>query len=50
MLVVLSGIAFFADFWSKRGFTVEEGVALMGSHSLVDEQVSTAHTSMHHVN
>lgn len=41
--VLLAAITFFADFWQKRGFTIEEGVALMGSHSLVDEQVCWAH-------
>lgn len=28
----------FAAWWPARGFTVEEGVALMGSHALLDEQ------------
>ena len=29
----------FAKFWTERGFTIEEGIALtQGSHALVDEQ------------
>lgn len=28
----------FVNFWTARGFTVEQGVALMGSHALLDEQ------------
>jgi hypothetical protein len=28
----------FAAFWVARGLTVEDGIALMGSHSLVDAQ------------
>ncbi len=29
----------FTKFWSDRGFTEAEAVALMGSHALIDEQV-----------
>ncbi len=28
----------FAAFWKARGFTMEEAIALMGSHALIDEQ------------
>lgn len=32
-------LAAFAGFWKARGFSMEEAMALMGSHALVDEQV-----------
>jgi hypothetical protein len=32
------GLDAFVKFWTDRGFTVLEAVALMGSHSLIDEQ------------
>jgi hypothetical protein len=34
-------VAEFAAFWSDRGFSMAEAMSLMGSHSLIDEQVST---------
>lgn len=30
----------FVAFWRSRGFTIEEGIALMGSHALIDDQAS----------
>jgi hypothetical protein len=31
----------FTAFWKKHGFSTEEAVALMGTHSLIDDQVCT---------
>lgn len=32
----------FATFWTERGFSMEEAVALQGSHALIDDQVCGA--------
>ncbi len=38
-----------STFWSQRGFTMSEAMALMGTHALIDDQVldTTPHACLH---